>query len=465
MAEGQKPNELTPQQILQKLMAEGLANAHKQHANDATTYGNPQLPKGIERGIARLKDVRLGVYQEGDNKGKLFFMAQGIVKDPEEFEGKKIAGLLTKIGPEPLCDTPKSNGKRKTAAEHYAWVLNILRGLGVKTVGTEITQLPQLMEVLNKTRPHFYFRTWAADKETLEQRNGKFAVMRKGRVYREYATEDMARRNHPGLDKDPMVQHEWNGVTDWKPKQGDGVTTAMQDNTPSADETPEDQEQATPEVDTTADDTSSTDIYNSYDDRGDIYALQAMADEGDQHAQDTLQEYARNYGVSEDELGSAPDYAAIVALIVETEGWKANEMSGQENESPEVAPVQEPEEGQEGEGEETQPDEPPPTPVPAVKPNPKPTSVPAKDKPTPENTNPGKTPAKPATAKKAPVAPVVKSPEKGKVRKYQVAGANGSPAKEVEVEVIFVDEGKKVANVKALEDNRIYRSVPFDSLK
>lgn len=163
------------------------AKAHDAHKADATTWGNAGLPAGIEGGVAQLVDCKIAEYKEGNNKGQPFFMAAGVVVSPETHEGAKIAGLRTQIGPEPLCNTPQAGGKRKTFDDHYAWMENELS----KFTGGDRSRFgPDEVEAflveLKEAKPFFRFRTWKGSKAT----------------------------SGPYKDKEPKVQHEWNGVTE-----------------------------------------------------------------------------------------------------------------------------------------------------------------------------------------------------------------------------------------------------------
>jgi len=137
------------------------------------------LPPGIDNGVARFTGAKLGVFKDGDNKGKPFFMATGSVVSPKEVtlkDGSRVPvfGQTTKIGPEPLCDTPKGKGKRKTASDHFNFMLDHLRSLGLDEYLAK--SLPgcqtdaQLEAVLNagfaalkKQGPYFRFRTFKGD--------------------------------------------------------------------------------------------------------------------------------------------------------------------------------------------------------------------------------------------------------------------------------------------------------------
>jgi len=132
------------------------------HKGDTTSFdtgGN--LPAGIEGGIAQLVDCRFSVFKKGDNKGEYFFRAEGIVKSPVEFNGVRIEGLRTAIQ-EPLHATPSRS--RVDVGEHFEWILNEMRKLGLDTSDVDYSNLEEVAKALKQSQPHFRFRTWIGDK-------------------------------------------------------------------------------------------------------------------------------------------------------------------------------------------------------------------------------------------------------------------------------------------------------------
>lgn len=188
---------------LAKKLGSKLVNAHKQFKDAPAEVGNSKLPPGIEDGVARLVSCRIGEFKEGDNRGQPFFMATGIMLAPVMHEGFKIEGKRTSIGPIPLCDTPKSPGKKKTFADHYAVFLNHLKNLGVDTQKSEAMTPEQVdafltgsMAALEKARPTFAVRTW------------------KGKASKDFPN--------------PRTNEEWNGLVEYVADpnaSANGVTT------------------------------------------------------------------------------------------------------------------------------------------------------------------------------------------------------------------------------------------------
>jgi hypothetical protein len=150
-----------------KLGAAGR-KAHSVHKDDETIVGtnNQDLPK-IDSGVAELTGITFDKFKNGDLKGEYFFMASGTIVSPKtvkDGDGNviKVQGRRTSIGPEPLCDTP--NRKRSTFEQHYEWVLNELRKLGLDTSDIDFEDLEDACEALVEEAPRFNFHTWISAK-------------------------------------------------------------------------------------------------------------------------------------------------------------------------------------------------------------------------------------------------------------------------------------------------------------
>lgn len=161
---------------------ERVEKAHLEHKDDETRVGSGgDLPHGIEHGVAKLADAKIGIYAKGDYEGEPFFMAAGIVLEPDSVttvdpKTKKsrvihIQGLRTQIGPEPLCDTTNQNGEVTELADHWSRVLNHLRLLGIDTKEIDPSSIVAesqegkyesgpILEALVEAAPTFRFRTW-----------------------------------------------------------------------------------------------------------------------------------------------------------------------------------------------------------------------------------------------------------------------------------------------------------------
>lgn len=152
--------------VLAKLGTAGRGAFEGNKGNAATFDAGGDLPPGMS-GIARLVEAKFDVFKQGANTGKPYFYAAGIVVTPRHFkdaEGNEhiTEGQRTSIM-EPLCDTPGSKGKRKTLNEHFAWVINELKKLGLATEELDYDSLEMAVAALKQASPSFRFRTWRGD--------------------------------------------------------------------------------------------------------------------------------------------------------------------------------------------------------------------------------------------------------------------------------------------------------------
>lgn len=252
-----------------------LVEMHNELKDAEVTYSNfGDLPGGIENGRAQLVDAHFGEFKDGANKGKLFFMAQGIVVapktvfDPALGEEVEIAGKYTKIGPEALCDTPQAQGKRKTVKDHMAWLYNELGKLGVNRAAMDPTKLETVLAALVKAGPHFKFRTWKPEAK-------------------------------PGDQRAPRVNHFWDGLV----ASNGEAEPELDDATPQADG---DDDQP-PDDTTTAQD--------QFDETNDLSGLAEKAEAGDVKARKELTDAAVAAGHSPDDVANANTWADVVEMI------------------------------------------------------------------------------------------------------------------------------------------------------
>lgn len=260
-----------------KLGAEGR-KAHESHQHDETTFDTgASLPAGIEGGIAQLTKVTFDIFKKGDFEGEYYFMAMGSIVSPEEFEGVSIKGLHTRIGPEPICDTPNRES-RPDVASHLAWVYNQLAMLGVDRDDLDIDTLEEIGKALVKAAPHFRFRTWQG--EPTEQ--------------------------YPN----PRVNEVWGGACDYE--EGEEVSKV------------EDDADTTPKLHEPEDSGEEAEAEEGLD----IEALKELAeaaDEGDEDAADKVGEVAESLGIDPDDIESW-------VKVVETIAAKSGEEEEEEEE-------------------------------------------------------------------------------------------------------------------------------------
>lgn len=186
-----------------------IREAHETHKADETVFSaGGDLPAGIEGGIAQLVDCKFDTYKKGDNTGQYYFYAAGVVVEPKVFTDEKgnvipVEGRRTSIM-EPLCETPGRT--RESIEEHYAWILNELRKLGLDTSGLEADGIEDAVEALRVSGPFFNFRTWKGPKA----------------------------KTGPYKDQEPRVNHVWNGVTEYHGADDSGVADSSGDVDPES---------------------------------------------------------------------------------------------------------------------------------------------------------------------------------------------------------------------------------------
>lgn len=155
-----------------------VQSVHDTHKNDEALQTNAgDLPAGIEMGIAKINDCKIGTYKQGDFTGERFFMVSAIcvaVLDEQgnwssKFNGMDVKGGRTQIGPEPLCDTPQSRGKKTTFEDHWTFMSDIIKfRIGQEEAFVAMsdpdTELEPLCEAIKSGEIYIIFRTWKGEK-------------------------------------------------------------------------------------------------------------------------------------------------------------------------------------------------------------------------------------------------------------------------------------------------------------
>lgn len=194
------------------LLGAGGNTAFEENKNLQPTGKNERLPEGIDNGVAMLKKAWIGIYQTGENKGKPFYMASGVVILPKIHNGIKVEGRHTQVGPEPMFETPKAAGKRKTYVDHYGWMMNELMLLNPALAKNRDAMRPQNLEqtfnALVKAGICFRFRTYKMPKNEPEQRGGQWYLGVKG----PYASLEILKQKNKFWNREPMVNEEWLGA-------------------------------------------------------------------------------------------------------------------------------------------------------------------------------------------------------------------------------------------------------------
>lgn len=276
-----------------------LRKAHEAHKGDETEYSSfGELPPGIENGIAQLVLCEFKPFKTGKQTGEYYFMAQGVAISPDEHDGRKVAGMRTQIGPEPLCDTPGKS--RETLDEHLAWIYNEMRKLGANTDDMSPEDMEAVAAALQEAKPYFRFRTW------------------QGKPTEQYPN--------------PRVNHQWNGAVDYHQEEGD---SGVEDSTPAAKPSsngtskpprkPGSKPAPAPEPEYGPPD-ELNEVPEAGEGEQDLDALAAEAVDSEA-AQQQLTDLAVANGVSEDQIAAAASWEEVVELIraASEEAEEANE--------------------------------------------------------------------------------------------------------------------------------------------
>lgn len=408
--------------------------ALKTHAADPTDYGQDfeSLPGGISGGVARLTTLTTGVYKTGDNKGKRFFRAAGVVISPKTHvevirtwedlgQGKgrvKNAGTREVVceGKQtsimvPLCDLPaKSDGTVRDTDYQIGVMMNELRKLG----GDECTA--HLAE--------------AADPEAELEALFQSLVSADPPIYFKFGT----RSSDPTAQyPDPRVWESWygsRGMEGYVPDQAPAVRDASpppsrnghapaqqaQPSTPAARQTPPAQRPAAaaPARPAAPARKPAPPPVQEPEETEDLYALAERADDNDTEAQRRLEDLAREAGADAAAIKAAENWRAVADLASGTTPDAAAE------DQPEEAPAED--------------------------------EAPANDDPWADN-----------------------PPKKEDIYAYTVRDAKGQPIKDkktgkaarpVEAEVTAVNAKARTVDLKDLADaKKTYKGVPWDALE
>lgn len=196
-----------------KLRANAPGAAAKHAGDDITTSGGGSLPAGLVA-IARVSSIKFGIFKEGKNAGQFFYMAAGTIVSPEFFNGIPVKGSRTQVGPEPLCDTPDSMGKRKTAEDHVAYVQNEFKKLGVDMKnGFNEEMFEPTALALTESKPYFKMHT--------------------------FSIEDKPQPGQKKSDEPPRVFEAWDGACPYTDEEGAGDhmhAAATQDDSTGSEE-------------------------------------------------------------------------------------------------------------------------------------------------------------------------------------------------------------------------------------
>lgn len=251
-------------------LGSGFRKSFNQHrGEDVLLRTGATLPPDIEGGIAEVSTIEIGHHNDGDNKGKPYFMIRGVVVEPKDY-----AGIQESFVFEPLYDTPGRS--RETEDEHVAHMIGVLQAFGVETKDVDAEQVEDgslFGSMLAKDGGlYLRYRTW------------------KGNPTPQYP--------NPRTNITFVKGCEYSG-------EENSHASAVEDET--------EEEPAQPEEFGT-----------------EIEQLAAKAEKNDSRAQAKLTEMASEAGVADDAVEEAEDWYAVAKLIEEAEAEPSDE--GEEGE-------------------------------------------------------------------------------------------------------------------------------------
>ena len=285
-------------QSLLALLGDKGRKAHESHRADETTYGIINLPSGITGGVAQLVTARLDKYKPGTKwEGRPYVLLRGIAKTPPEHKGVPVEGQGVMITI-PLCDTPERKnqaGGPKLFADNYAEFLNELRRLGAEPANMPYEAVEPTLQALEQTKPHYRFSTrgWIPPKTP----------------------------QNPNPSE--MVFTQFDGICEWNGEASPG--DAVQDSSVQVEEP--------------AADVSSEEQSQEADEFGDLDSLAKAADSGDADAAQSLKDQAIGLGISEEDVDSADNWAAVVVMMNSQGGEPEKEAEPEPPKEPKVKQV------------------------------------------------------------------------------------------------------------------------------
>jgi hypothetical protein len=220
---------IMPGQVQQSISfasrAAEIANLGKTILARDPEIGRPQVPPGINNGIVRLTDCRYALIdKEGETKGKPQWIATAVILLPRTHGNTKTEGM-TFSRSVPLYDTPRSGGKRKSFGDHFTFVVDNLRALGVldKMMVNEQgllddAKIQAAMAMLKKAAPCFHFRSWRGKQQDIEQSANGSWILTGDKNDRSWPTREAAETANPYAGKERLVNIEWLGRCDAPPE-------------------------------------------------------------------------------------------------------------------------------------------------------------------------------------------------------------------------------------------------------
>lgn len=401
-----------------KLGKAGLEAFNETKDDEIVVGGGGECPP-IPTGVAQLVDIHLGEYESGNNKGETFVYLGAVVISPKFVtaeDGSKLpaAGCRTSLL-RALCETTNQAGDTKSLKENMAAFSNDLKKLGLDTASVDTKKNPAALDAaiaaLVASKP--YFRFSVTPGKTSPQYPNPRLFHNWGMNIPDYAddTDPDAGVVETPVTKDPKP------ITNAKKT----ATSTKPDNKPAAKKGAKKEEVPFgDDLDMTAD----------------------KADAQDEEACAWMIAKALELGYEQEEIDNTDDWQQVAQMIRDKESGEATETSGDEIDYDQLAVDADADDADAQETIKTW------------------------------STEYGEDPddhgdkswvefvayIKETYEADAETAELV--PEKGKVYEA-VVGKNKKPS---QIEVLVVKPNDKTANVKSLEDNKVYPNIPWSAL-
>ena len=181
-----------------------VAQANAEHRDAPLDTGNRRLPPGIRAGVAKLSAMYTKQQTEDSQgktpKGETFFRASAVVMLPEQYNGEKVAGMLTQVVI-PLCDVAaKGQRKAQSFSDNWYEFQNLFKLMGI--VPPNETQ--QTDPTGQRTEAYYF----AAMKTLCDPKRPP--------VYVEFSTRGWTPPKSPTQpNPEEIVFETWHGLSQW----------------------------------------------------------------------------------------------------------------------------------------------------------------------------------------------------------------------------------------------------------
>lgn len=299
------PPQKAPSKLMQKLG--DRARRHVlENADKEAEFGRIDLPPGV-KGYAQLKSIEFAEYKTGDNKGKYYMRAVGVVVEPEYFRDQN--GVETKVGGQQTSImVPVEETSTKSFEENIERAENELKklGLSAEDIRSYNGDIEEMAAALVSAAPYFKF-------STSPRKN-----MQTGQV-------DGIWENWNGTDPNYTPPDAQEGAVNEAPASPPPPPKAAPKTPPAAAPKTQTTKPGTKATAPKAAPTPPTPPPVEYRDDEDVDSLIERANGDDTEAQEKLSEMAVAKGYSEEDVSGAPSWQVIGDWIKGEDGEASSE--------------------------------------------------------------------------------------------------------------------------------------------